>query len=110
MKGDDIASRLNRRITLQNPVETPDGNGGFTTSWVDVATIWAEVKAVGGREVFAQGQIQARQPCYFRVRYREDVTAAMRISYGGKLFNIRALRDVDGLKRLLEILGEEDVA
>lgn len=35
--------QLNRRLVLQAPVETTDGEGGVTRAYADVATLWAQV-------------------------------------------------------------------
>lgn len=106
-----LASRLRHRITLQEPSETNDGLGGTTRSWSDVATVWAEIIPLrqGSERMFA---IQQQMQVTHRVimRYREGITADMRISYAGRAFNIRSVSDVQERKTILEIYAEEGVA
>ena len=42
------AGKLNTRITIKRFTETSDGYGGTTTDSVDIKTIWASKKEVGG--------------------------------------------------------------
>ena len=75
------AGRLDRRITIQVKTVTPDATGQRIESWSDLATVWAEVKPLGGREFFAARQISAEQTTRFRIRYRADITREMRLIY-----------------------------
>ena len=40
---------LDRRLTLEAPVETDDGAGGVTRSYQTVTTLWAAVAPVSAR-------------------------------------------------------------
>ena len=110
-RGKELAARLRRRITIQQPVYSGDGAGGSTVSWSDVDTVWAEIasRRTGGEALFA-GKLQAGMTHVVTIRYRADVTAKMRISYDGRLFNIRRVDNVDAADVLLELLVEEGAA
>lgn len=41
-----MLSRLNKQLVLEKPVETYDGQGGFTVSWKPVGYIWGSVEYV----------------------------------------------------------------
>lgn len=108
----EMAMRLKQRITLQEPNETDDGGGGTVRGWSDVATLWAEVLPVGGarsERLFA-AQLEATVTHRVIIRYRTGVTAAMRISYAGRYFNIRSVVNVAEAGVMLEILAEEGAA
>lgn len=108
MSNNTLASRLNRRITLEYPVESADGLGGFTILWTELETLWAEVIPLSaGREVLEASQLQATQMHRFTLRALNNVTADMRIRYNDRIFAIRALRYPDAGKTTLEILAEE---
>lgn len=107
-----LAARLNQRVTIQQPVYTDDAAGGGTVVWNDVATVWAEIRSRGGgagERLFA-GKLEASATHEITLRYRSDVTPAMRVSYDGRVFNIRRVEDVDAAGVLLELLAEEGVA
>ena len=46
------SGRLRHKITFQKPVETPDGSGGQSIVWQDVATRRAEIRPRTGSERF----------------------------------------------------------
>ncbi len=104
------AGRLRHRVTLQSAADTADGGGGFTTTWSDVATVWAAIEPLKSRErLFAQ---QLENPVTHRVtiRYRAGVTAKMRLEFGARVFNIRGVINAGERDRTLELLCEEGVA
>lgn len=72
---------LNRRVRIERPV--PDGSfdGAGSGSWQQVAIVWASVvDALPSRgERLADGINIATRPARVRMRYRSDVTAAMRL-------------------------------
>ena len=104
------AGRLRHRVTLQSAADTADGGGGFTTVWSDVATVWASIEPLKGRErLFAQ---QLESPVSHRVtlRHRSGVTTAMRVKFGSRILNIRSVINAEERDRALELLCEEGVA
>ena len=106
-----LASRLRSRITLQQQVQTADGAGGFARSWSDVATIWAEILPLNGRELLQAQQLQSSVTHKITIRYRTGVIAAQRfLCESTRAFNIRAVRNVEERDELLEIFAEEGVA
>ena len=113
MKTSTLASQLRHRIVIEQPTETADGTGGFTTSWTTLTSVWADIQPLtrsSGREQFAEGQLQERTRWRITIRYREDVTEKMRISYNSRVFNIRAIIDLDGREEQLILIVEEGAA
>jgi SPP1 family predicted phage head-tail adaptor len=97
--------KLNRRLTLEAPVETPDGAGGVTRGYTSVATLWASVapaSARGGVEAHAHG---ATITHHIQVRYSADITLRHRFRDGARLFRIVSMRERH--KRFLDIDAEE---
>lgn len=85
------AARLDREIVIQQRSTTQDTFGQPTPSWSTLATVWAAKEDDRGREYFAAQQLQAVAPTRFRIRFRADVTPSHRVSYGGQVFDIRAV-------------------
>lgn len=101
--------QLNRRLVLEQPVETPDGAGGVLRSYETVATLWAQVTPVSAR-----GEVDAEKPGgavthLIRIRKSPDITTRHRFSDGTTLYRIVSIRDRDGRSRFLEIAAEERV-
>lgn len=100
---------LNRRLTLEEPVETPDGAGGVIRSYATVATLWAQVMPISSR-----GDVEAEKPggaVMHRIRIRQspDITTRHRFRDGTAIFRIVSLRDPDGRGRFIEIEADERV-
>jgi SPP1 family predicted phage head-tail adaptor len=96
---------LNRRLTLEAPVETDDGAGGVTRSYTAIATLWAAVEPVSAR-----GEVTAAAPGAtishrIRVRTNADITLRHRFRDGARVFRIVAMRE--RARRFLDIDAEE---
>lgn len=85
------AGTLRHRVTIQRYELVVDDYGAplHRESWKDVATVWASVEAVSGRDFFAARQEQSEVTHKVTIRYRGDVTAQMRVLHGGKIFGHR---------------------
>lgn len=85
------AGKLRHRITLQQQASTKDTHGQVTTTWSDVATLWAAVEPIRGREFFAASQVNSEVTTRIRMRWRSGVTAAMRVSFDSRIYDIQAV-------------------
>lgn len=106
----DLTSRLRKRIEIEEPVQTPDGGGGFSTSWQNFATVWAEITPLRGSENFENGKLENIGNFTITIRYLEGMAEKMRVKSGTRIFNIRGIVDPDENKEILEIFAEEGVA
>ena len=109
-RGKATSSRLRQRLTLQQEVQTPDSAGGYTRSWQDVASLWAEIVPVSGREAWFAGQLQSEVTHKILLRYRSGVSAGMRLLFESRVFAIRYVMNVREENELLELLAQEGVA
>jgi SPP1 family predicted phage head-tail adaptor len=103
------AGRLRHRIVLQSAGEAADGGGGFTVTWGDVATLWAAIEPLKGSERLRAQQLETPVTHRVTIRHRAGVTAKMRVKFGSRAFNIRAVIDPQERGRTLELLCEEGV-
>lgn len=89
---------LNRQVKLQRPVETQDpDSGAVEITWQDVATVWANVRYLNGVETLKAATIVSIAKASIRIRFREDVVAKWRATYGQTVFSILAvLPDASG--------------
>lgn len=96
---------LKHILSLEEPVMTPDGGGGFELVWHPVAELHADIAELAGSESLQARQLSRGLPCRITVTYRENVTTAMRLSGGGRVYEIVSCRDPDGAKAYLEIMA-----
>ena len=85
------AGQLDRRITIQARASGNDARGQANGAWTDSATVWAMPMPKQGREFFAASQLQSELGFAWRVRYRTDITAAMRVIEGDDAYDIQAV-------------------
>lgn len=53
VKDNVAAHQFTRPITIQKPTETPNGSGGFVTTWADYYSCWADIQNFpNGRGLF----------------------------------------------------------
>lgn len=97
--------QLNHRVTLQRRSATPGALGQASATWVSVDTVWAFVEPLRGRDWFSAGQRQSSADVRITLRYRDDVTADMRVVWNGTPHDLSAPPiDVRGEHRYLELM------
>ena len=104
------AGKYDRRITIETRTVTQDPiYGANQTAWATLATVWAEVRDIlpSRAENMDEGLSMARKPARVRMRYRDDITADMRIDYGGRKMRIVSGPAELGRRREIELLVEE---
>lgn len=104
------AGRLNKQVVIQSRSLAADEVGQNTITWVDVATVWAEVTALRGREFFAAAQTQQENSIKVRIRYRADVDQTCRLMYQGKPHDITGVTPIerDSMLELVCLQGVKD--
>jgi len=102
--------QMTARLSLEEHTSTPDGQGGGTLSWTEIAAMWAKIEPVStslaeraGAEI---GTISHR----IWLRFREGVSAGQRLRKGARLFAIKLVQDPDETGRYLTCLCEEVAA
>lgn len=98
---------LQHRLTLEAPVETPDGAGGVIRTYESVATLWATLQPLSARESMEAAQRGMTVTHRIVLRFSADITSRHRFRDGSRIFRIVSLRDRDGRKRFLDIAAEE---
>lgn len=100
-------SELRHRLTLQEVQRVSDGAGGATTSWTDVAEVWAQLTPAGGSEGVEAGRLAGKLAYEVVLRYRDGVRPAMRFVFGTRVFEILTAANVGERRRWLRCLCEE---
>lgn len=102
------AGELRRRVTIQQRVTTQDTFGGQSQTWTDfAANVPAAIDPLSGRELMTAQATQSEVSHRITIRYLPGVTAAMRIVYQGRYFNISAVMNIEERNREMQILASE---
>lgn len=110
------AGRLNQRVTFQQESTVPDGGGGQTVSWLNVAglvSIAAEFRPERGRERLEAGRLEAANAGTLRIRsfaLSRSITEKHRVLIDTVPYQVRSIVDPDGRREMLELLVERGVA
>lgn len=99
---------LNRRLTLEAPVKSPDGQGGTVRSYNAVGTLWASVIASGMRAAFQADGRGVAVSHRIVVRRNPAVTPLHRLHDGAAIFRIVAMRE-DATRQFLHIDAERRI-
>jgi SPP1 family predicted phage head-tail adaptor len=100
---------LNRRVTIQQPSDVDDGQGGTTRTWATVVTTWGHISAYRGMEAFQGQQVYPSKWVKIRIRYRPgvNITNTMRAMYKSQVYNIRSVTVPEEAQTMIELLAEE---
>ena len=101
---------LNRKIELQALVKTTTATGGFTQSWVSVATLWAKIKNTSGSELLHADQLGVTSFSDFTIRYRSNINEIMKIVYRGNDYQIRHIDNIEELDLWMVVKAEKGVS
>ena len=95
--------KLDRRITLRSATIAKDSFGEDVRTYSDLANVWAKVDYRGTpKEGEDTEKLTSLNKVRFTVRYRSDVDATVKISWGGKTYEIEGV-SLEGRERYLII-------
>jgi len=101
------AGELRRRVTIQAKVASRDTFGAETVSWAPIATVWAAVEPMLGREFVEARQLTAELTTRIRVRYRSGITPLMRVVHGSETYEVVSVQHVRSERRELVLMCRE---
>ncbi len=92
-RGASDPGRLRLRLILEKPVLTPDGAGGATLGWEEIATIAADVTPLRGEERSSGEGLANVTRHRIIIRHGADVAAGDRFRLGERIFAVKAVID-----------------
>ncbi len=97
--------QLKTGLVLQQPIETPDDQGGVVRRWSAFATVWAQVTPLAARREMEADSDGATQRYRIVLRNTFSLTLQHRLIEGARIYRIVAIRE-SGDRRTLEIEAE----
>ena len=82
------AGDLKHRITIERPEETTDERGNRRTVWRPIATCWASMADVSGRDFYAAQAYQAQDTVTFGIRWRDSIDRECRIVHAEQVYQL----------------------
>lgn len=110
--------RRRYRATLERVALTPDGQGGQSETWSTLAEVWARAENLTTAERLQAEQLQSRVSHRIIISWQSDpgnsqqpiVSAGDRCVYRGRIFNIKAVVDVEDKRRWIQLDCESGAA
>ncbi|WP_011581221.1 MULTISPECIES: phage head closure protein [Chelativorans] len=96
------AGKLDRTITIQRFTETYDEVGTPVQEWADLATVRAQIIQVTTEEFTRGWGASSEAAIVFRIRHINGLTLADRVSYGGKTYDLKEVKEI-GRRRGLDL-------
>jgi SPP1 family predicted phage head-tail adaptor len=98
---------LRTPITIRRAIETQSATGDYDTTWVTIASPYAQVEGLDGREMMMARALQGVSSYRVTIRYRDGILADDQIHFTDvSTLNITSVADPDGRRRTLVILAE----
>lgn len=92
------AGKLRHRVELQRVTVSADAHGDQTKTWTTLATAFASVEPLSGREFLQASQVLSDVTVRITVRGRNEfaITPKDRVKFGDRIFDIRHVVDWGG--------------
>lgn len=91
--------KLDRRIQIQERIDTPNAVGDIVRSYPTRFNTWAHVREQRGQEGQQQEQRAATKRILVLIRYINCINETWRIVYQGRNYDITNIREADELGR-----------
>lgn len=105
-----LIGKLDQRVTLQTATKGRDAVGGPTETWADTASVWARVAPLSGRRIAQAQQSGASVSKEVEIRWRDDISAAMRVSFAdGRVAKVAWFEDYKRQGRIVMVCEEINV-
>lgn len=97
-------------FALEECATTPDGFGGHTESWVEIATVFARLEPVVVQSIFGADQMLETATHRVTLRWREGLRSGMRLRRNLRVLDIITVHDPDETQRYLVCRAKEQGA
>ena len=99
--------KLRHRITLLRQVNEVNDYGASTQIWKRVATVWADVRPLSGREYFSAQQVQSEVTTQIWLRHIEGIKPTMKVKFGKREFEIISVLNTQERDVSLQLMCKE---
>lgn len=110
-----MIGKFRHRVILQTATIARSARGAEEMTWTDTATVYADIRTVGGQEQVLASQLEVATLLHtITIRYRTGIVPKMRLKWGARVFSIEAVIEQDNRMRTLnlscrEVVGDAEV-
>jgi SPP1 family predicted phage head-tail adaptor len=102
-----LSASFKRRLTIQTLSKADDGQGGFVETWIDGDDVWGSIEPLSGFQKYQAMQMQTPLTHKIVLRYRKDITTAIRLKYDERIFWVREVLNQEEANRFLTLKVNE---
>lgn len=102
--------RFVHSIILRSPGGVRDAVGERSTTWTNVATVYASINPLTARELFLAGQQQMNVTHKIMIQYDSTIAAIdndWTVLFGSRVFVITGIRNINEMNEMVELLCSE---
>ena len=86
--------RMKNLVTLQNRVDTPDGQGGDDPSYTEQEKLWAQIEPTAGNKKWEAMQVVRGVSHIITTHHTTPYKVSQRFAFGDRVFLVRGVMDV----------------
>jgi SPP1 family predicted phage head-tail adaptor len=101
---------MDKRVVIQSRASASDGQGGYTETWTDTATVWASIKPAKGFERYQAMKLETPVTHEVVMRYRAGITTKNRLVYDERIFDLKEVLNLDEANAYLKMMALEVLA
>lgn len=101
------AGLLRHQVTIQRQQTTRDTAGGEVTTWLPIATVYAAVEPLSGREWTTSHAMGGETSHRVRLRYFAGLEHTDRLLFGSRVLLIEAILNTDERNAELVVMCRE---
>lgn len=102
-------SLMRERIEVQSRTTTQNAYGEPVATWSTLATVWARVEPLSGRELWQAAQVRPDVSHKVTMRHYPGLSPKHRLKLGSRIFNIDSVLNIEERERLHQVLCKEEV-
>ncbi len=100
--------QLNGELTLEELRPEADGMGGYVEAWAEIAMLWGRIEPVSVTQRNFGTRPQPEATHRILLRFHDNLSTAMRLRKGARLFRLNTVHDPDQTGRYLVCMAVEE--
>lgn len=89
------AGKLRDQVEIQQAIEVKDGQGGRSTTWSTIETVWAHVRHAREMEKFNAGRLGSVITHVITMRWTPNITEDRQLLFGARELQVVSVNNVD---------------
>ncbi len=98
---------LRHRIRIESSTIEQSDSGAEDRTWAELATVWADVRPLSGREYLEGRRLETMVDTKIRIRFRSDIMPGHRVIWDGKTLDIVSVIEQAGDRREIHLMCKE---